>query len=225
MRSDPVAWIAVGLGAVACCPVAALGGLLAGALSLARIRRSDGRLTGQRIAWTGILLSVVVGATSLLVAERLQAAQTANSLSAVRSAVEQTLSGSVDASAWWVREAHPGLIDFQREMAKLVAPVTVGATTQTETLIGNPPVGRFRLVIQTRSGDAIGSVDALLVTDWSTWLPGPRLRSIEIALPRPTTAASSEASVEGSGESPEQSIVRYPRVDPPQAGATLPRDG
>jgi len=217
VRTDPLAWIAVGLGAVACCPVAALGGVLTGALSLLRIRRSAGLLSGARVAWLGIALSLVVGGVSLLVAERLQTAQAVGSVSDIRSAVEQTLGGGVDASAWWVRDAHAGLPDFQRETSALLAPVKVGATTQTETLIGNPPVGRFRLVLQTRSGDAIASVEALLITDWSTWLPSPRLRSIEIAMPRSTTETSSEPA--------EPATVRFPRVDPREAGATLPRDG
>ena len=219
VRTDPLAWIAVGLGAVACCPVAALGGLLTGALSLIRIRRSGGLLRGSRVAWLGIALSLLIGGVSLLVADRLQATQSAGNVSDVRSAVEQTLSGGFDASAWWVPDAHASLPDFQREMSALLAPVKVDATTQTETLIGNPPMSRFRLVLKTRSGDAIASVDALLITDWRTWLPSPRLRSIEIAMPRSTSEAASDTA-----DTAETATVRFPRFDPRKAGATLPRD-
>lgn len=219
-RTDPLAWTAVGLGAVACCPLAALGGFLTGILSLIRIRRSAGLLGGTRVAWLGVALSLVIGATSLLVAERIQAAQLTGNVSDIRSAVEQTLGGGLDASAWWIPDTHAGLPDFQREMSALLAPIKVGATTQTETLVGNPPMGRFRLVVQTRSGDAIASVEALLITDWNTWLPGPRLQSIEIAMPRGTAETSSD-----SAQSSDLATVRFPRVDHHEAGATLPRDG
>lgn len=220
MRTDPLAWIAVGLGTAACCPAAAVGGVLVGMVSLLRIRKSDGLLGGTGVAWFGIALSLLIGAASLLVTERLQTAQSSNTLSDVRSAVEQTLGGGVDASAWWVPEAHAGLPDFQREVSALLAPVKVGATTQTDTQIGNPPIGRFRLILHTRSGDAIASVEALLITDWSTWLPGPRLRSMEIAMPRSTKEDSLEQA-----ESAKPTTVRFPRVDPREAGATLPSDG
>lgn len=193
---------------MACCPVAALGGVFVGVLSLARIRRSSGVLRGQPTAWIGIALSAFVGVSSMLVADRLQSAQSANSLADIRCAVEQTLGGREDASAWWVSDARAGLADFQREASVLLAPAKVAAATQTGTLVGSPPVARFRLVIQTQSGEAIASVEALLITDWSTWLAGPRLRSIEIALPR---GHAMEAPTE-SGE--PAASVRYPSVDP-----------
>lgn len=220
MRTDPLAWIAVGLGVAACCPVAAVGGVLVGMISLFRIQRSDGLLGGTRVAWLGISLSLIIGAVSMVIAERLQTAQSSNTLSDVRTAVEQTLASGVDASAWWTPEAHAGLSDFQREVSAVLAPVKVGATTQTDTQIGNPPVGRFRLILQTRSGDAVASVEALLITDWSTWLPGPRLRSMEIAMPRSTPEHALEPA-----EPSKPTTVRFPRVDPREASATLPSDG
>jgi len=193
---------------MACCPFAALGGVFAGALSLARIRRSNDVLRGRRTAWIGIALSAVVGVGSMLAAERLQSIQSANSLSDIRCAVEQTLGGRVDASAWWVSDARSGLADFQRDASVLLAPAKVAAATQTGTLVGSPPIARFRLVIQTQSGEAIASVEALLITDWSTWLAGPRLRSIEIALPRGHATDASTESKEPA------SSMRYPAVDP-----------
>jgi hypothetical protein len=124
---------------MACCPVAALGGVFVGVLSLARIRRSSGVLRGQPTAWIGIALSAFVGVSSMLVADRLQSAQSANGLSDIRCAVEQTLGGRVDASAWWVSDARAGLADFQREASVLLAPAKVAAATQTGTLVGSPP--------------------------------------------------------------------------------------
>lgn len=182
-RLDPLALVALGLTVVACCPAAALFGVVTGLVSYVRIRRSEGTLNGGRLAITCAIVSFVIGVLSWGIGDRFQSVGRASMNSEVRIAMDQFLTGTVDPSAWWVGVDPKALLAFQQTVRARFGPLKIGSVTQTGMALAIKSTAQFRLLLESPTIQTVASVTVDLVTDSGTLLPSVRIRSIEISLP------------------------------------------
>lgn len=183
-RIDLIAFVALGLTLLACCPAAAIFGVVTGLLSQRRIRRSAGTLTGRRLAITCTIASAVIGLASWVVGDRLERASTASINSEVRLAVDQFLTGEVEPSAWWSGVDQQELLAFSRKIRQQLGPTKITSISKTDTAIALKSTARFRLLLESQSTPSIASITVEFVTDSKTFLPSVRICSLEISLPR-----------------------------------------
>ncbi|MCP3904060.1 MAG: DUF4190 domain-containing protein [Planctomycetes bacterium] len=76
-RSSVLAMVALAIAVIPCCPLAGLLGACLGIVSLSGIRRSEGRVTGARIAIAAIVLGTVTSIIGWLALDRLVSYQEA----------------------------------------------------------------------------------------------------------------------------------------------------
>ncbi len=177
---DPVALVASVGTLLACCPIASVVGVTLGLVSYNRIRKSEGRLRGKRLALGCAVTSLVVGVISWSIGNRFQTAGRSAMSSEVRIAMDQFLSGSVEPSAWWSDVDAGGLLAFQSEVRDRLGQAKTASVTETDIEVSLTSIARFRLLIESESHRAVASVTVGLVTDSRTFLPSIRIHSLEI---------------------------------------------
>ncbi len=182
-RLDPVALLALGLTVLACCPASAVFGVIAGLLSYGRIRVSNGKLVGSRLAMTCAIASFVIGILSWGIGDRFQSAGRAAMNSEVRLAMDQFLTGTVDPNVWWTGVDPKALLAFQQTVRERFGPLKTGSVTQTEITLSMKSTAQFRMVLESPTIQTVASMTTDVVTDSATFLPTIRIRSIEITIP------------------------------------------
>ncbi len=183
IRTDPLAFIALGGALLACCPAAAIGGVAAGCISLARIAKSDGALRGKTLALGSIIASLIIGGTSSVIGTRFQESGQTAMNAEVRAAVDQLLATEVDPSAWWVGADPQALLEFRAEVRELFGPLTAASVTQVAINATLPARAHYRVLLESPSTQLFASVEVDVVSDVSTMLPSVRLRSMAIGSP------------------------------------------
>ena len=197
-RRDPAALAALALSVFACCPVVSLLGVLLGSLSLVRIRASGGALTGRRLAWTAIAVSVVIGIGSSTLLERLAGRAQSEISSQTRLAATQLFSDGPDPGAWWPSEMAAGARDFGARIRSQLGSLKSVTTAQGDTLwTGTGAQETLRLHMTFERGDVIGATRIAISADPRTWTPTISMRSIEL----------------GASESLGFAGAAYPEVD------------
>lgn len=180
---DPLALIACVGALLACCPAASMLGVITGALSYARIRRSGGKLRGAGLALGAAITSLVIGILSLGIGERFQTSGQSAMNSDVRRAVDQFLNGSVDPSSWWRGVDPVELLAFQRTVRDRLGALRTGSVTQTDVQLGLASSAQFRILLESAAVETVASARVDVVTDLNSLLPSIRLRSLSIQIP------------------------------------------
>ncbi|MSR29104.1 MAG: hypothetical protein EXS03_05960 [Phycisphaerales bacterium] len=165
---------------LACCPAAALIGVVLGAIGWWRVRASSGQRRGAGLAAAAVIVSLVLGCVSLVVGARLQGASEAKMVSEIRSAVNQLLGSDLDPSAWWSGVSVEELLAFRERVRDEIGSAEVTSVTITNSQLGLPMTASFRILLESEQARRVGSVDAQLASDPSTWLPSVRLTAISI---------------------------------------------
>jgi hypothetical protein len=204
-RRDPAAIAALALSVLACCPVVSLMGVLLGSLSLMRIRMSGGALTGRRMAWTAIGISVVVGIGASTLLERIAARAQSEISSQATLATTQLFGDGPDPGAWWPSDQAAGAREFGARIRAELGALKSVTTAQGDTQwTGRGAEETLRLYATFERGDAIGACRVAVSADPRTWLPTISMRSIELG-------ASKTLGFDGAA---------YPEPEGPKEGAT-----
>jgi len=192
-----LAYAALALALVPCCPAIPLGGSMLGVIAHARIRRSGGRLRGERMAVSAMLLGSVLALVQMLLLERYIEEQAGVQRSAAVATVRASLQD--DAVGWpaaalegWAESAAMDEAGLRRGVAELEA--------ELGTFVGirlgdvRAPGRGFALgrvwtgFIATSAGDrpavVEGVADQTPRQGWMGILPeaGVRLRAIRVIL-------------------------------------------
>lgn len=213
-RRDPFSIAALVMGCLACCPMASLMGILLGALSLARIRTSDGALTGRRLAWAGIIASAVIGIGSSALLERIaDRAQSEISAQTVM-ATTQLFGTGADPGAWWPSSLAPGARTFGRETRTALGALKSVTTRHGATAWTDEGAQEtLQLYMEFDRGTIIGAATVVVSADPRTWLPTISLRSVELG-------ESESIGFAGASYPPTPSAPEPPSPEPsaPKAG-------
>lgn len=185
-------------------------GVLMGSMSLVRIRASGGALTGRRMAWAAIAISVIVGIGSSAVLERVASRAQSEISAQVRLATAQLFGSGPDPGAWWPSDMAQGAREFGARIRSQLGELKSITTAQGDTLwTGTGAQETVRLHMTFARGDVIGATRIAISADPRSWTPTISMRSIEL------------------GESPSLGFegAAYPEgaLDPEPAADTPPR--
>ena len=180
---------------LSCCPASAVFGVFAGLISYGRIRASNGRLVGSRLAMTCAIASFVIGILSWGIGDRFQSAGRGSMNSEVRAAMDQFLTGTVDPNAWWTGVDPKALLAFQQTVRERFGPLKTSSVTQTEIAMSLKSTAQFRMMLESPHIQTVASVTTDLITDSATFLPTIRIRSIEIRIPSDQTSQETETAM------------------------------
>lgn len=224
-----LAYAALALALVPCCPAVALGGSMLGVLAHARIRRSGGRLRGERMAVAAMLLGSVLALVQMLILERYIEEQAGAQRSAAVAAVRASLED--DAGDWpaaalevWAESAAMDAAALRQGVDELEA--ELGAFVGIR-LADVRPAGRGLALgrvwtgfISTGTADRPAVVEGLASQTpgqgWMGILPeaGVRLRAIRVILADGREVVIGTPFGEGPGEGPDETPAETPDETP-----------